>query len=403
MTSVEPGRDAGFVEGQREAISHKVTQGEILAFAELSGDDNPMHVDERYVREKGYPGLVSHGILTASLLSRVIGTRLPGDGALWTSQDLEFSGVVHPGDVITAEVVVKRVLPRDHLLILDAEVRNQYGDVVLRGRGRVHYPSGSESTSPPLEPRPQARSALVLGASGSIGRAICEALLADGVECLGVFRDSPDPLERMRLDLPKEQGARLQLIQADLASVNGRAALLGHIASLARTPLIVISAASTAPRNRPLNELGVDAYEQALGVDLLPLIEVVHFLAPAMQENRFGRVIGLGSTAAVGRPDAGWSPYVVAKAALGAYLKSVALELGSAGVTANVVVPGMTATGMTATLSSRFKTIAGSDTPTGHLTTPGEVASAVAYLCSAQAGNISGQRIVIDGGREMPW
>lgn len=188
MTDIDDGA-APYEVGQRESISHKVTQGEILAFAELSGDDNPMHVDEGYVRSRGYGGLVSHGILTAALVSRVIGTRLPGHGALWTSQDLEFSGVVQPGDVITAEVEVKRVVPKDNLLILDAEVRNQQGDVVLRGRGRVHYSPTAAEDSASVDVIAPGR-ALVLGASGSIGRAICAALLEAGFECLAVFRDS---------------------------------------------------------------------------------------------------------------------------------------------------------------------------------------------------------------------
>ncbi len=401
MTDIDDGA-APYEVGQRESISHKVTQGEILAFAELSGDDNPMHVDEGYVRSRGYGGLVSHGILTAALVSRVIGTRLPGHGALWTSQDLEFSGVVQPGDVITAEVEVKRVVPKDNLLILDAEVRNQQGDVVLRGRGRVHYSPTAAEDSASVDVIAPGR-ALVLGASGSIGRAICAALLEAGFECLAVFRDSPDALEQVRRSLPQEQGDNLRLLAADLTTAAGRAGLLEHMGKPEVHPLVVVSAASTAPHSRPVESLGAESFEQALAIDLLPLVELVRFLAPAMKHHRFGRVVAIGSTAAVGRPDSGWAPYSTAKAALGAYIKSLALELGPAGVTANLVVPGMTATGMTAALSTRFKTIATADTPTGQLTSPEQVAEMVRYLCSPEGANISGQRLVLDGGREMPW
>lgn len=393
---------APFEVGDRESISHKVTQGEILSFAELSGDDNPMHVDEAYVSSRGYRGLVSHGILTAALVSRVIGTRLPGRGALWTSQDLEFSGVVHPGDVITAEVEVKRVVAKDNLLILEAEVRNQSGDVVLRGQGRVHYTKTQPAPSEP-QPRKAPKRALVLGASGSIGRAICAALLADGFECLAVFRDSPDALERMRQDVPADQGNKLRPLLADLTTTAGRAALLKQLGATDAHPLIVVSAASATPRNCPVESLGFESFERALAIDLLPLVELVRFLAPAMKERKFGRIVAIGSTAAVGRPDFGWAPYSTAKAALGAYIKSVALELGAAGVTANLVVPGMTATGMTASLANRFKTIAIADTPTRQLTRPEQVGEMVRYLCSPEGASISGQRLVIDGGREMQW
>ena len=118
---MESNKNASFVIGQYAEISHKVSELDLIEFAKLSGDDNPLHIDRAYAEEIGNKGLVSHGILTASLISRVIGTRLPGAGALWMSQEIEFTEAVYPGDLLTARVSVQKIHQKDQVLELYAE------------------------------------------------------------------------------------------------------------------------------------------------------------------------------------------------------------------------------------------------------------------------------------------
>ena len=107
--------------GQTASVSRVITAGDIAAFTKLSGDDNPVHT------KMG----VAHGLLTASLVSRLIGTVLPGPGAVWTKADLVFEYPVYAGDTLTATGVIERVYPPLGFLTMSVLVVNQDKRTVL--------------------------------------------------------------------------------------------------------------------------------------------------------------------------------------------------------------------------------------------------------------------------------
>ena len=93
--------------GQSAEITRVVGSADIEAFAAVSGDDNPVHMDEAYARTTTFGGRIAHGMLAASYVSAVLGTRLPGPGAIYLSQSLRFRRPVKIGDPVTARVTVK--------------------------------------------------------------------------------------------------------------------------------------------------------------------------------------------------------------------------------------------------------------------------------------------------------
>ena len=93
--------------GQSAEISHVVGAGDIEAFAEVSGDVNPVHLDEAYAKATPFGGRIAHGMLSAAYISAVLGNRLPGPGAIYLSQSLRFRRPVKIGDQVTARVTVK--------------------------------------------------------------------------------------------------------------------------------------------------------------------------------------------------------------------------------------------------------------------------------------------------------
>ncbi len=95
--------------GDKETLSHTITKSDIEKFVQLTGDDNRLHVDEKFASTTQFKKPVVHGMLGASFISTIIGTKLPGDGALWFSQSLEFLLPVRIGDAltVTAEVLKK--------------------------------------------------------------------------------------------------------------------------------------------------------------------------------------------------------------------------------------------------------------------------------------------------------
>ncbi len=88
--------------GQRETFGKTVTEADIVLYAGISGDTNPMHLNEEYAGESMFKGRIAHGMLTASFISAVLGARMPGPGAIYLSQTLKFRAPVRPGDTVTA-------------------------------------------------------------------------------------------------------------------------------------------------------------------------------------------------------------------------------------------------------------------------------------------------------------
>ena len=123
--------------GERASISKRITEREVLRFAELTGDLNPVHMDKLYAEQTVFGERIAHGMLTASLISAVLGTKLPGPGNIYVSQTLKFKARVKFGDIIETEVEVMEKIPERNRVTLKTTCRNQSGTVVLEGEAVV--------------------------------------------------------------------------------------------------------------------------------------------------------------------------------------------------------------------------------------------------------------------------
>ena len=119
--------------GQVASLVSMVDDARIRAFADVSGDSNPMHLDAAFGSRTRFGGPIAHGMLSASFISAVIGTMLPGPGAIYVSQSLRFTAPVRAGDVITARVEVVELYPERRRVRLATNCSNQQGHVVVSG------------------------------------------------------------------------------------------------------------------------------------------------------------------------------------------------------------------------------------------------------------------------------
>jgi 3-hydroxybutyryl-CoA dehydratase len=126
--------------GMTASLTRTYTDWDILAFAAVTGDRNPAHVDEAFARASVFKERVAHGFLTASLVSAVLGTILPGPGTIYLSQDLRFRRPVHIGDTITATVEVTERISEKNRVRLSTTCTNQRNEVVLEGSALVMPP-----------------------------------------------------------------------------------------------------------------------------------------------------------------------------------------------------------------------------------------------------------------------
>jgi 3-hydroxybutyryl-CoA dehydratase len=122
--------------GQRAGLMRTVMDGDLRLFAEISGDTNPIHISEAFAARSRFGQRIAHGMFTASLVSAVLGTKLPGPGAVYLSQTLQFLGPVRIGDVVTAHVEVVELLPERRRARLFCECICD-GKAVLEGEAWV--------------------------------------------------------------------------------------------------------------------------------------------------------------------------------------------------------------------------------------------------------------------------
>lgn len=123
--------------GQSAQISKTVTDADVVAFAHLVGDVNPVHIDDAFAAKTRFGKRIAHGMFGASMISAVLGTQLPGSGTIYLSQTLRFLVPVYLGDTIHAEVTVVKVREDKPIVTLETLCKNQDGVVLLQGEAVV--------------------------------------------------------------------------------------------------------------------------------------------------------------------------------------------------------------------------------------------------------------------------
>jgi 3-hydroxybutyryl-CoA dehydratase len=126
-----------FTIGEEATLTKLVSDDDIKSFARISGDDNPVHMNDDYAKGTMFGGRIAHGMLVAGLISAVLGTMLPGPGAIYLSQQLRFRAPVRPGDQVTARAKVTEWNPEKGRVTLLTDVMNQEGSVVIEGEARL--------------------------------------------------------------------------------------------------------------------------------------------------------------------------------------------------------------------------------------------------------------------------
>jgi len=123
--------------GEEAELTGTISDEDIRTFAQICGDENPLHLDDEYARGTFFGGRIAHGMLVSSLISAVLGTKLPGPGAVYLSQQLRFLAPVRPGDTVTARVEVSDWDAARGRVTLLTEVVNEGGVTVITGEARL--------------------------------------------------------------------------------------------------------------------------------------------------------------------------------------------------------------------------------------------------------------------------
>lgn len=119
--------------GDTESFTKTVSETDVYNFAGVTGDFNPAHIDAEYAKGTFFKKRIAHGMLSAGFISKVLGTQLPGPGAVYMKQDLKFLAPVYIGDTITAKCEVVEVITEKNRIVLKTTCVNQSGTVVIDG------------------------------------------------------------------------------------------------------------------------------------------------------------------------------------------------------------------------------------------------------------------------------
>lgn len=385
--------------GDHAEISVQLTKEHIDKFIDLTGDDNKLHHDSSYSKKTPFKKPVAHGMLSASFISTIIGTKIPGDGALWFSQNLEFLLPVRENDTITVTAEVIKKFQRDHTIELKTDVFNQNKQKVISGSAKVKvFEEEKEETAEELE-KPAAKVALIIGASGGIGKQTCLQLAQDGFDVIIHYNKDKESALNIKEEVEKLKQKAI-LVSANIADKNEVHNMAESIMRHYDSITCLVNCTTSKIANIPLNKLEWEDFQKHIDVSIKGLLHLVQEFTPLLEKSKNGKIINI-STQAIETPNTEWLPYITAKSALNGMTKALALELAPKKITVNQVSPGMTNTDLISNIPEKFRILTAAKTPLKRLAETKDIANAIAFLASEKAVFITGETLRVNGGQVM--
>ena len=375
-----------------------VTEQDILAFAENSGDHNPLHVDATYAAATNYGGRIAHGAFQVGLASAMIGMHLPGRRVLLSSVQARFpSPLKFPSQVrVRGQIVAwNRNTRSGRLAVTVTEIGRELVTAEIgmgftlhedRNEANSLAESNERSTVLPLNRETNRRTVVVTGASGGIGRRLIESLSRTFNVIATVNRgELPNELSNH----PHVNSVRLDFAQPDWCDTLASA--------LPETGLfaVVHGAWPSLPKGG-LMHVATELLQQQLAYGTTHLIDLARLLASQVGDDG-GRLIAIGSVAGRQKPSVNMAAYSLGKSALEDTVRLLAPELAGKKITANALCPNFVPVGMNGQADERRKKLEVAAIPMGRACQPDDILSAVEWLLSDSAGFVSGQIIGING------
>lgn len=384
--------------GDSAHLRHTITAEDVERFVSLTGDDNSLHVNKQYAEKTPFKEPVVHGMLGASFISTLIGTKLPGDGALWFGQSLDFILPVRIGDALLVKGEVIEKTEQTQCIKLGIEVSNQNRQAVIKGTVSVKIAEVEEEKESVSHISSELKEiVLVVGATGGIGEATALQLAEDGMDVAIHYYRNKKKAEELREELHK-RGARAHCFHADIQNPTEIEEMLRDVSSRLGPISVLVNCAASRFADAPFESLEWSDVEEQINSNVRACFYLSQAVVPSMKERRHGKIIFL-TTQALETPNKGWLAYITAKAGLKGFASTLASELAPYGVCLNLVSPGMTDTEFISNIPEKLRLIAAASTPLRRIAKPTDVAGAISYLASSKADFLVGETVRVNGGK----
>lgn len=379
--------------GDRVTSRTAITPAVVTGFAEISGDHNPLHMDDEAARGFGFPARVAHGAILLAEISRVIGMELPGAGSLWLSSEVDFQAPVYVGTTVLVEATVVHASGALDVVVLDLVAKRESDGVnVLTGTAKVMI----LEERMPLSFRPlDEQRVIVSGGTRGLGRVISRVLLGEGATVLALFRADTAAAEAFAKEMEGGAG-RLLILQCDVSNSESVGRLFDSIGDTLGGVDSFVHAASPPLSDQSFDDLSWGTVRTHLETSVKGCLEVTQGCMPYFREAGLGRVVLIGSEA-VQSPRRNWTHYVVAKSAYLGLVRAMALELSDLNATVNLVSPGVFHA--SDVLPTNVKAMTRNATPLKRLASEEEVGEVVAFLLGKGGSFMTGANIPLTGGR----
>ena len=391
--------------GYSDSVTRTITAKDVETFASLSGDYNDLHVNDEYAARTDFSQRVVHGFLHASLLSTLVGMKIPGRDALYLSQTIEFTSPVFIGDTVEARGTITKVDEITRTITMDTIITTQNGDVVLRGvakanvlRMKENQPAPVKGVTTSMSELLSGKTALVTGASRGIGRAIALTLADHGASVWINYHRSEQAANELASEI-NTRGGSANVVKCDVTNKDEVSKMIEAVCAKGDLDILINNAGpkivSSGFKDLEWDDMQA-AYENIVGASF----NSIQAALPHLKESK-GKIVNVLTSAVLGRTAHNWLPYVSAKSALLGMSKNLAQELGPSGITVNMVSPTMVDTDLTSNVPDRIRQMMVSHTPLRRMATVDDVAKAVLFLASPYADFVTGDNLLVTGGDIM--
>jgi 3-oxoacyl-[acyl-carrier protein] reductase len=381
---------------------------DVRAYAQVSGDFSPLHVDLDYAEHTEFGRCVVHGMLLGALFSQIVGMQVPGRRALYLGQDLTFRRPVLVGEPVRAVAKVTAKNDATRVLVLQTEIRAVDDRVVASGTARVKVRESERvkvDAPTPLHsigssPGEFSGVALVAGGSRGIGAATARLLAARGWSVAINYWRSKDAANSL-VDEIIRAGGRSLALQADVRDAAAIEALVAATHAQLGIPTLLVNAATAELEAVPASELRWEAFERHFAYQVKAVLELCQAVRPGMVAAGGGAIVNVASQVTADVPPTNAADYVTAKHALLGLSRALAAEWAAENIRVNAVSPSLVRTELTQAYHERVFKLEAARTPLRRLATPRDVAATIAWLASDDAAFLTGVNVPVTGGKTM--